>query len=63
MEGAKWSPNDGAIVKASPREMFCHMPIINCRAILSEKASTSNIYNVQYTKPFSVGLHLCLLPN
>ena len=55
MEGAKWSPNDGAIVKASPREMFCHMPIINCRAILSEEASTSNIYNCPVYKTIQRG--------
>ena len=55
MEGAKWAPNDGAITKATPREMFCQMPIINCRSIASDKASTSNIYQCPVYKTLQRG--------
>eukprot|EP00942_MAST-04A_sp_MAST-4A-sp1_P002393 g2393.t1 len=28
MEGAKWAPNDGAITKATPREMFSGVALV-----------------------------------
>ena len=55
MEGARWNPQDGSVDKAKPREMFSPMPIINCRAILTEKATTSNIYKCPVYKTVQRG--------
>ena len=55
MEGARWSPQDGSVEKAVPREMFSEMPIITCKAILTEKSSTSNIYQCPVYKTIQRG--------
>ena len=37
LEGAKWHLNNGILESSSPREMFCDMPIINCKAAIVDR--------------------------
>merc|ERR1719171_1560681 len=32
LEGARWDPNGGTLDESKPKEMFCRMPVINCKA-------------------------------
>jgi dynein heavy chain len=32
LEGARWDPNGGTLEESKPKEMFCRMPVINCKA-------------------------------
>jgi len=32
LEGARWDPNGGTMEESKPKEMFCRMPVINCKA-------------------------------
>ena len=45
MEGARWDIQGGSIETSKPKEMVSIMPVINCKAILTEKALTANVYN------------------
>merc|ERR1712046_312201 len=44
MQGARWDVQAGQVERSKPKEMFCPMPIINCRAVSLEKAETKNVY-------------------
>ncbi|EQC33295.1 hypothetical protein SDRG_09276 [Saprolegnia diclina VS20] len=35
--GARWDSNNSTVDKSMPKEMFCSMPVINCKAIQSDK--------------------------
>lgn len=37
MEGAQWDIGSTCIVPSKPKEMFCPMPVITCKAVLREK--------------------------
>lgn len=41
MQGARWERNGGIVDKSRPKEMFCPMPVINCKAAKIEKGSES----------------------
>ncbi len=44
LEGARWNWNAGIIEESLPREMFCELPVVNCRAVLSDKLETSGVF-------------------
>merc|ERR1711871_266331 len=44
LEGARWNVNGGVIEKAKPREMFCEMPIVFCKASFITAAPTTGVY-------------------
>ena len=55
MQGARWDFNGGFVDRSKPREMFCPMPVINCKAVPTEKLETKNIYNCPVYKTESRG--------
>ena len=46
LEGARWDQNGNCLEESKPKEMYCPMPVTNCRAVLSEKIPKNNIYFV-----------------
>ena len=44
LQGARWDINSVQIEKSQPKEMFCPMPIMNVKAITTEKANVGGIY-------------------
>ena len=44
LEGARWNIQQGVLDTAEPREMFCPLPVVNCKTILSNKMETNGIY-------------------
>lgn len=42
IDGARWNVSGGVIEAAKPKEMFCIMPIVNVRSVLSDKADTKS---------------------
>jgi dynein heavy chain len=44
MDGANWNWNASVMEESEPRKNFCSMPVINCRAIMSEKQEKSGVY-------------------
>lgn len=44
MEGARWDIQGSVIETSKPKEMVCSMPVINCKAILAEKAVVAGVY-------------------
>lgn len=44
MQGARWDVQAGGIERSKPKEMFCPMPILNCRAVSADKVDTNNVY-------------------
>ena len=44
LEGARWDVKAGVVDKSKPREMYCVMPIVNCRAVGLERADEKGIY-------------------
>jgi len=44
LQGARWDAQAGFVDRSKPKEMFSEMPIINVRAVLTEKADTNNVY-------------------
>lgn len=44
LEGARWNLQLGSLERSNPREMYCPMPIINCRATIAGK-SDPNCFN------------------
>ena len=44
MQGARWDTPNAVLEKSKPKEMYCAMPVLNCRAILSERLNTANTY-------------------
>lgn len=45
LEGARWDSTASIIVSSQPKEMFCLMPVINCRAVLADRKEQSNTFN------------------
>jgi dynein heavy chain len=50
MEGARWNNDSGMIEKARPREMFCEMPVIACKAINAQQFSGTYMCPVYKTE-------------
>ena len=44
LEGAKWNMQTGTLDEAEPREMFCTLPVVNCKTVLASKMETKGIY-------------------
>jgi dynein heavy chain len=44
MQGARWDLQSGFVDKSRPKEMFCPMPVINVKAVASDKADRKGIY-------------------
>lgn len=44
LQGARWDTNSGVLEPSLPKEMFCPMPIINIKAVSTEKANIGGIY-------------------
>jgi len=55
MQGARFDVTSGIVEKSKPKEMYCPMPVVNCRAVLSEKIPKNNIYLVPCYKTTSRG--------
>jgi len=45
LEGARWDLNGAVLEKSAPKEMFCAMPVINCRAVNTDKAEATGVYH------------------
>jgi dynein heavy chain len=45
LEGARWDMGGSILDTSKPKEMVCAMPVINCKAIMREKAETSNSFS------------------
>merc|ERR1711865_1097406 len=45
LEGARWDIPSGNLESSLPKEMFCLMPVINCKAQLAENAESQGIFN------------------
>ena len=41
LQGARWDTSNGMLERSRPKEMFCRMPIINVRAMTTDKVDTS----------------------
>jgi dynein heavy chain len=44
VEGAHWDTPSGSLEISLPREMFCEMPVINCRAMAADDVETGNFF-------------------
>ena len=44
LEGARFDLGGGVLEPSRPKEMFFQMPVIQCKAVLAEKAETSSQY-------------------
>jgi dynein heavy chain len=44
LEGARWDVAGNIVERARPKEMFCPMPVINCKAVPKEKGEGSGVY-------------------
>merc|ERR1711865_115522 len=44
LQGARWNKDKLHVDKAKPKEMFCPMPVINCKAINVDKTERLGIY-------------------
>jgi len=44
LQGARWEMTKTQLEVSRPKEMFCDMPIINCKALTSDRIDTSNYY-------------------
>lgn len=42
--GARWDPANTTVDRSFPKEMFCPMPVINCKAITSDKLDLKGFY-------------------
>ncbi|KAF0745070.1 hypothetical protein Ae201684_000644 [Aphanomyces euteiches] len=42
--GARWDSNNSTVDKSFPKEMFCAMPVINCKAIQADKLDLKGSY-------------------
>jgi dynein heavy chain len=55
IEGARWDIPSGNLESSLPKEMFCLMPVINCKAQLSENAETQGVFNCPVYKTMQRG--------
>lgn len=44
MQGARFDIATSTIEKSRPREMYCDMPVINCKSVAADKADEKNIF-------------------
>ena len=44
MQGARYDIGAQSIVPSKPKEMYCNMPVVLCRAILREKDEDNGIF-------------------
>ena len=44
LEGARWNIATGTIEECEPREMFSALPVVCCRAIISDKMEKTGIF-------------------
>jgi dynein heavy chain len=44
MMGARWDANNSTVDRSLPKEMFCLMPVINCKAIAADKLDIKGSY-------------------
>jgi dynein heavy chain len=42
--GARWDATNNTVDKSQPKEMFCPMPVINCKAVASDKLDVKGAY-------------------
>jgi dynein heavy chain len=45
LEGARWDIPSGNLESSLPKEMFCPMPVINCKAGIAEGAEQANMFD------------------
>lgn len=44
LEGARWDANTNCLEDSRPKEMFTRLPVINCKAGLSQEREDKNVY-------------------
>jgi dynein heavy chain len=44
LEGARWDLNGNCLEESKPKEMFCKMPVINCKAGIASDKEEKNVY-------------------
>jgi dynein heavy chain len=44
MQGARFDVQGNQVERSKPKEMYCVMPVINCRAVLSEKIPKTGVF-------------------
>jgi len=50
IEGARWDIASMVVQQSRPKELFCQMPIIQCRALQVERTETSSYYSAPVYK-------------
>eukprot|EP01083_Nonionella_stella_P100679 284318_1 len=45
LEGCRWNASSGSLDDSLTGEMFCLLPVVNCKAILADKMEKSGIYS------------------
>jgi len=55
MQGARWDVQTTSIERSQPKEMFCPMPCMNCRAVPADKLDKNNVYYAPCYKTTSRG--------
>jgi dynein heavy chain len=45
LQGARWDLGSCIVDKSRPKEMFCPLPVINCKSVSASKQADSGIYN------------------
>lgn len=63
IEGARWSSQAGTLEESEPREMFCEMPVINCRAIMLDKMDKNGVYRCPVYKTAQRGPTFVFMAN
>jgi len=44
LQGARWDLQGGILQASKPKEMFCDVPVLNCRALMTDKCEVNGIY-------------------
>jgi dynein heavy chain len=57
LEGARWNWTTGLLEECEAREMFCELPVVCCRAILSDKQEKTGVYMCPAYKTQARGQH------
>ncbi|CAK9104463.1 Dynein axonemal heavy chain 17 (Axonemal beta dynein heavy chain 17) (Axonemal dynein heavy chain-like protein 1) (Ciliary dynein heavy chain 17) (Ciliary dynein heavy chain-like protein 1) (Dynein axonemal light chain 2) [Durusdinium trenchii] len=55
MQGARWNASDANIENCRPKELFCQMPVINCKAARADKAESGNLFHCPCYKTLQRG--------
>jgi dynein heavy chain len=45
IEGARWNKTNSVLEQSKPKEMYCPMPVINCRAVTANRLDNANVYH------------------